>query len=201
MRDGRSKTAPIINHRMIHSIVPSPSVRSSVPPQNQIPERKLELSRKRSPLLPGESLPRPCEGGNLSPLEPSPPPPPDSPYPALFSHARDPPSPLPQTIPHIHLHSWTSHRFHPRPFVLPLLDAAPLQIAPISRAVNFIFPRHFSLDVVLRRTASTPYPNSTVYRYLRNYRLNFMAILELCMFPWIFFKKGARVIFLLPRNF
>lgn len=67
MRDGRSKTALIINHRMIHSIVPSPSVRSSVPPQNQIPERKLELSRKRSPLLP-----RPCEGGNLSPLEPSP---------------------------------------------------------------------------------------------------------------------------------
>lgn len=32
MRDGRSKTAPIINHRMIHSIVPSPSVRSSSKP-------------------------------------------------------------------------------------------------------------------------------------------------------------------------
>jgi len=28
MRDGRSKTAPIINHRMIHSIVPSPLARA-----------------------------------------------------------------------------------------------------------------------------------------------------------------------------
>lgn len=141
MRDGRSKTAPIINHRMIHSIVPSPRVRSFVPPQNQIPERKLELSRKRSPLLPGESLPRPCEGGNLSPLEPGRPR--DSPYPLARSHAR----------PAISLAA--NHPTHPltllnqpplsssvRSF---LLSSTPLQIAPISRAVNFIFPRHFPL--------------------------------------------------------
>jgi len=69
------------------------------------------------------------------------------------------------------------------------LSSTPLQIAPISCAVNFIFPRHFSLDVMPRRTASTPHLGPTVYRYLRNYRLNFTAILKLCTFPWIFLRK------------
>lgn len=179
---------------MIHSIVPSPSVRSSVPPQNQIPERKLELSRKRSPLLPGESLPRPCEGGNLSPLEPSPVP---------ATHLTPARSRMPETL---HLpHRKPSHTstYTPEPataFILVrsfFLSSTPLQIASISRAVNFIFPRHFSLDVVPRRTASTPHRGPTVYRYLRNYRLNFTAISELCTYPLDIFKKDARVIFLL----
>lgn len=53
---------PIINHTMIHSIVPSPSGSLlSVPPGSEILERKLELSRERSPLPLEERLPRPRE--------------------------------------------------------------------------------------------------------------------------------------------
>lgn len=146
MRDGRSKTALIINHRMIHSIVPSPSVRSSVPPQNQIPERKLELSRKRSPLLPGESLPRPCEGGNLSPLEPSP-----------SSRSLTLPSALsrmPETLHLLHRKPSHTSTYTPEPatafilvrsFVLPLHDAA-ADSADLARGKLYFsttfFPRH-----------------------------------------------------------
>lgn len=50
---------PIINHTMIHSIVPSASPSRL---KRKILERKLELPRERSPLLAeGERLPRPRE--------------------------------------------------------------------------------------------------------------------------------------------
>lgn len=176
MRDGRSKTAPIINHRMIHSIVPSPRGRAFVPPQNQILERKLELSRKRSPPLPGESLPRPYEGGNLSPLEPG--------RPRALSHtraislARRKPSHTSTYTPEP-----TAAFILVRSFLL-LLDTARARIAPISRAVNFIFPRHFPLDVAPRSPLPPALPRRprvialprSVYRYLKNYRLNFTVI-------------------------
>lgn len=59
---------PIINHTMIHSIVPSASPSRL---KRKILERKLELPRERSPLLAGREVASSSRGGNLSLLEPT----------------------------------------------------------------------------------------------------------------------------------
>lgn len=154
MRDGRSKTAPIINHRMIHSIVPSPSVRSSSKPD---PGEKARAFSKEITSAAGRELASSLRRrqsitlGTRPVLR-------DSPYPrvlSIFLSLSLAPH-LPRRKP-----SHTS-TYTPEPataFILVrsffLFTTLP-QIAPISRAVNFIFPRHFSLDVVPRRFASTP---------------------------------------------
>lgn len=148
MRDGRSKTAPIINHRMIHSIVPSP--RTSVPSfllktrsrreSSSFLERDHLCCRERACLvLAKEAIYHPWNpvvpATHLTSTISR----------SLFlsvSRLRTNPSHLPRRKP-----SHTS-TYTPEPataFILVrsfLLFSTPLQIAPISRVVNFIFPRH-----------------------------------------------------------
>lgn len=145
MRDGRSKTAPIINHRMIHSIVPSPSVRSSSKPD---PGEKARAFSKEITSAAGRELASSLRRRQSITLGTPARPPPIHLTPVLslfISRMPDPPSPSPQTIPHIHLYSWTSHRFHPRPFVLPLHDVA-ADSADLARGKLYFsttfFPRH-----------------------------------------------------------
>lgn len=161
MRDGRSKTAPIINHRMIHSIVPSPEPfvpafllkTRSRRESSSFLERDHLCCRERARFASSRlaSASRPCEGGNLSPSEPGPSPRAlRMPDPSLSLAANHPTHPL-------------TLLNQPPAFILLvrsrrssslLLDAA--DSADLARAVNFIFPRHFSPDAVLHRAAPIP---------------------------------------------
>lgn len=146
MRDGRSKTATD-NKSYDDTFYRSIGERSflSVLPEKQIPRRKLELSRERSPLPLRESSASSSRAGNLSLLErtiqhPS--------LACLLCHLR-PPGPSNTSTPRF----WTNHLLYPCPFVpLPRLLDTDRSLS----VVNFISPWKFPPD----RSPRTRYDQS-----------------------------------------
>lgn len=131
MRDGGSKTATdnkSYDDTFYRSIGEHSST-VSFPPERQILQRKLELSRERSPLLPGESLPRPCEEAIYHSWNPP------SSTPHQFNH-RGPPARLLAPLNTIHL-------LYPHPFA-PLVPVHAED--DLLSAINFISTWHFLVD-------------------------------------------------------